>query len=208
MKFLINLILIAGFFGAVGCAETVKSNNAAIEIEKFQHKLNEEYRNPKESPLRGDHFTQFKGHPFFPVSMKYCVEADFTRTLNAVPFEIPTSSGHTKPYVEYGKVTFKIDSKNYTLTVFQNLQLVKQKEYEDYLFLPFRDATNGISTYGGGKYMDLRMPKGNKITLDFNKSYQPFCAYNAYDYSCPIVPEENTLPIKIEAGVMYEDIFH
>ena len=80
--------------------------------------------------------------------------------------------------------------------------------YEDYLFLPFRDETNGKETYGGGKYIDLRIPDGNEIVIDFNQSYQPYCAYNAYDYSCPIVPEENFLPLRIEAGVMYDDVFH
>ncbi|MBV2166535.1 MAG: DUF1684 domain-containing protein, partial [Kaistella sp.] len=71
-----------------------------------------------------------------------------------------------------------------------------------------RDETNGTDTYGGGKYLDLRIPKGKEIVIDFNQSYQPYCAYNAYDYSCPIVPEENFLPVKIEAGVKYEDVYH
>ena len=55
--------------------------------------------------------------------------------------------------------------------------------------------------------MDLRIPKSDKIILDFNQSYQPFCAYNVFDYSCPIVPVENTLPIRIEAGVKYDDVY-
>ncbi|TXF75228.1 DUF1684 domain-containing protein [Chryseobacterium sp.] len=178
------------------------------EIKKFQTELNREYKDAKESPLRGDNFTDFKEHPFFPVNLKYRITANFIKTENAVPFQIQTSSGKTKPYREYGKATFKLDGKEYTLTLFQSLGLITQKGYEDYLFLPFRDATNGKETYGGGKYMDLRIPKGKEIILDFNKSYQPFCAYNAYDYSCPVVPEENTLPVKIEAGVMYEDVYH
>ncbi|MBW8361145.1 MAG: DUF1684 domain-containing protein [Kaistella sp.] len=178
------------------------------DIQKFQVELNREYKDAEESPLRGDSFRDFKGLPFFPVNLKYRVTAKFIKTENAVPFQIQTSSGKTKPYREYGKATFKLDSKEYTLTLFQSLGLITQKGYEDYLFLPFRDATNGKETYGGGKYMDLRIPKGKEIILDFNKSYQPFCAYNAYDYSCPVVPEENTLPVKIEAGVMYNDVYH
>jgi uncharacterized protein (DUF1684 family) len=178
------------------------------EVKKFQKELNEEYLNPKETPLRGDNFTNFKAHPFFPINSKYRVTAKFTKTENAEPFELPTSSGKTKSYKEYGKATFELDGKSYTLTLYQSLTLIKQKKYKDYLFLPFRDATNEKETYGGGKYMDLTIPKGNTIILDFNKSYQPYCAYNAYDYNCPIVPEENKLPIEIRAGVMYEDIYH
>ncbi|WP_312397994.1 DUF1684 domain-containing protein [Chryseobacterium sp.] len=179
-----------------------------VEIKKFQEDLNAEYLNPKETPLRGDNFTNFKGHPFFPFDLKYKVTAIFTKTKDAKPFDLPTSSGKAKSYREYGKATFELDGKSYTLTLYQSLDLIKQKKYKNYLFLPFRDATNEKETYGGGKYMDLTIPKGNTIILDFNKSYQPFCAYNAYDYNCPIVPEENKLPVEIRAGVMYDDIYH
>lgn len=179
-----------------------------MDVKKFQQDLNAEYLNPKSTPLRGDNFKNFKGHPFFPFDLKYRIMATFTKTKDAKPFDLPTSSGKTKSYKEYGKATFQLDGKPYTLTLYQSLDLIKQKKYKDYLFLPFRDATNEKETYGGGKYMDLKIPTGNTILLDFNQSYQPFCAYNAYDYNCPIVPEENKLPVEIRAGVMYEDIYH
>lgn len=178
------------------------------DIQKFQQNLNAEYKNPKETPLRGDNFTNFKEHPFFPIDLKYRISAKLTKTKNAVPFELPTSSGKTKTYQEYGKASFVLNGKELTLTLYQSSALSQQAGYEDYLFLPFRDVTNEIETYGGGKYMDLKIPKGNTIILDFNKSYHPLCAYNAYDYSCPIVPQENFLAVRIEAGVMYEDVYH
>ncbi len=185
-----------------------KASKEDLEVKKFQKALNEEYLDPKETPLRGDHFTNFKAHPFFPVDLKYRFTAKFLRTENAEPFNLPTSSGKTKPYREYGKATFTLDGKSYTLTLYQSLDLIKQAKYRDHLFLPFRDMTNEKETYGGGKYLDLTIPKGNTIVLDFNKSYHPYCAYNAYDYNCPIVPEENRLPVEIRAGVMYEDKYH
>ncbi|OAH68317.1 hypothetical protein AXA65_17120 [Chryseobacterium sp. FP211-J200] len=187
-------------------AQTKKENLNAIK--KFQKELNAEYLNPKESPLRGDNLTKFKKHPFFPANLKYRVTANFVKTENPVPFELPTSSGKFKQYQEYGKADFEIDGKKYTLTIYQSLDLMKIEQYKDHLFLPFRDETNGKETYGGGKYMDLKIPNGNMIVLDFNLSYQPYCAYNAFDYNCPIVPEENKLPVRIEAGVMYEDVYH
>ncbi|MDN3694719.1 DUF1684 domain-containing protein [Chryseobacterium tructae] len=179
-----------------------------IAVKKFQKDLDKEYLDPKETPLRGDNFKNFKKHPFFPIDMKYRVIATFVKTKNPQPFELPTSSGKTKSYREYGKATFQFDGKPYTLTLYQSLGLIKQEKYKNDLFLPFRDATNEKETYGGGKYLDLKIPKGNTIVLDFNQSYHPYCAYNAYDYNCPIVPEENKLPIEIRAGVMYEDIYH
>ncbi len=191
----------------ISCGSQTQNKEIA-DIQKFQQDLNTEYKNPKLTPLRGDNFTNFKEHPFFPINMKYKFSAKLIKTENAEPFEFPTSSGKTKTYQEYGKAHFIVDGKELTLTLYQSLALSKQKGYEDYLFLPFRDATNEIETYGGGKYIDLKIPTGNTIILDFNKSYHPLCAYNAYDYSCPIVPQENFLPVRIEAGVMYEDVYH
>lgn len=203
MKKLSFLFLILSLFLN---AQTEKENIASIK--KFQKELNTEYLNPKESPLRGDNLKNFKKHPFFPINLKYRVTAKFVKTENPVPFELPTSSGKFKQYQEYGKATFELDGKSLTLTLYQSLDLMKMEKYKDYLFLPFRDETNEKETYGGGKYMDLKIPAGNEIILDFNQSYQPYCAYNAFDYNCPIVPAENKLPIRIEAGVMYEDVYH
>lgn len=202
-----NIITIFLFSMLISCALQPKSDFIS-DVRKFQTDLNAEYKNPKETPLRGDNFTNFKEHPFFPVDLKYRIAAQFIKTENPVPFEIPTSSGKTKTYREYGKAKFKLDGKELTLTLYQSLALIKDPKYQDYLFLPFRDATNEVETYGGGKYMDLKIPTGNTIILDFNKTYHPLCAYNAYDYSCPIVPQENILPVRIEAGVKYDDVYY
>lgn len=201
-KLTLYLLLISSF----SFAQTEKEQRT--EIEKFQTELNKEYINPKETPLRGENYKNFKEHPFFPIDLKYRIKAKFVKTDNAKPFEIMTSSGKTQPYVQYGKVSFILDGKTHELSIYQSLNLIRVEGYEDYLFLPFRDKTNGKETYGGGKYMDLRIPQTDEIILDFNKSYQPYCAYNAHDYSCPIVPKENFLPIRIEAGVMYKDVYH
>lgn len=200
------LILIVGIL-ITSCASQSPERETS-DVKKFQNELNAEYKNPKETPLRGSNFTNFKEHAFFPVNLKYKVAAKFTKTENAESFELPTSSGKTRTYREFGKATFILDGQELTLTLYQNLALIKKNKYKDYLFLPFRDATNEIETYGGGKYMDLKIPKGDIIILDFNKSYHPYCAYNAFDYNCPIVPAENFLPVRIEAGVMYEDVYH
>ena len=72
--------------------------------------------------------------------------------------------------------------------------------FKDYLFLPFMDDTNGEQTYAGGRYIDLRIPEGNTLKIDFNKAYNPYCAYNE-KYSCPIVPRENYLDVAVKAGV-------
>lgn len=202
LTFLLIFAVFTGHFSAQNHKKEIKA------IEKFQEELNAGYLNKKETPLRGNNFTNFKKHPFFPIDLKYRVTAQLIKAENPQPFEIPTSSGKTQQYREYGKAHFEIDGKPYVLTIYQNLRLIAMEKYKNHLFLPFRDATNGKETYGGGKYLDLELPKNNTILIDFNQSYQPYCAYNAYDYNCPIVPEENTLPIPIKAGVMYDDVYH
>ncbi len=189
------------FFLSFTCIFSQSKKEETAEIHKFQKELNELYLDKEKSPLRGEDFTKFKAHPFFPINLKYRVKAQLIKTENPQPFDIPTSSGQTREYREYGKAHFTIDGKPYVLTVYQNLKLIQQEEYRNHLFLPFHDATNGEETYGGGKYLDLEIPEGNEIIIDFNQSYQPYCAYTAYGYSCPIVPQENSLPIRIPAGV-------
>jgi uncharacterized protein (DUF1684 family) len=79
------------------------------------------------------------------------------------------------------------------------MALKKQKEYKKYLFIPFRDLTSGKESYGGGRYIDTEIPAGETLILDFNRAYNPYCAYS-HRYSCPIPPEENTLKVEIRAG--------
>ncbi len=201
-KFYLLLLI---FFSQISFGQTRLSHTD--EILKFQAEINRGYLDAEETPLRGENFTRFKSHPFFPINPAYRVEARFVRTPDAVPFDIPTSSGHARPYVEFGEAVFKIEGKLFKLKIYQSLELIKKPEYKDHLFLPFRDATNGKDTYGGGRYLDLEIPAGDVILVDFNKAYQPYCAYNAYDYSCPVVPAENTLPVPVLAGVKYEDVY-
>nr|WP_305050744.1 DUF1684 domain-containing protein [Elizabethkingia bruuniana] len=101
-----------------------------------------------------------------------------------------------------------MEGQQYSLKVYQSQDLIKKPSFKDHLFLPFRDATNEKETYGGGRYIDLRIPKKDHLIIDFNKAYNPYCAYNAFDYNCPIVPIENKLPVEIRAGVKYDDIYH
>jgi uncharacterized protein (DUF1684 family) len=81
------------------------------------------------------------------------------------------------------------------------LDLKAKPGYEDYLFLPFSDQTTGVTSYGGGRYLDVRIPQGDTILLDFNRAYNPYCAYNE-KYSCPRIPPENHLEVAIPVGVM------
>lgn len=111
-----------------------------------------------------------------------------------------TTTSRLPIYKEYGKLHFKLNNKSFTLHVYQNEDLVKKKGYEDYLFIPFTDLTSGEESYGGGRYLDMRIGDLTNPYIDFNLSYNPYCAYNS-KYSCPIPPKENFINFRIEAGV-------
>ena len=167
---------------------------------EYQQNLNIEFADSLKSPLTKEDLQHFKALDFFPIDNKYIVEATFTRTKKEKNFEMKTSTNRTPIYKKYGELHFIIDGKELQLNVYQNIELSRRKGFEDYLFLPFSDVTNGNESYIGGRYLDMKIPTGNKVIIDFNKAYNPYCAYN-YKYSCPIVPLENDLDITINAGV-------
>lgn len=139
---------------------------------------------------------------FYPIDKRFCITARFEKVLNAPWFTMPTSSGKTKVFRVYGKVFFKIAGKQFILNLYQSQALMQKPEYWDNLFLPFMDATNDTATYEGGRYIDLKFSdiKNGKLTIDFNKAYNPYCAYVSDKYNCPIPPSENKLVTAISAG--------
>lgn len=167
---------------------------------QYQQQLNKEYADPAESPLTKKDLKKFKSLDFYPVDMSYCVEAKFVRTPDEKPFEMPTTTTRKPMYVKFGEVYFTLQGKECKLDIFQNIDLVKKEEYKNSLFLPFTDYTSGNGSYAGGRYIDLLQPEGDKIVIDFNTAYNPYCAYN-HDYSCPIPPAQNDLKVEVKAGV-------
>lgn len=170
------------------------------EILKFQEELNEEFRDPETSPLPDRYKKNFESLDFFAPDTTYVVNAKFVRTPDALPFMMPTTTDRKSKEVVYGIAHFELNGRKWQLEVYQNEELMLDEGYEDYLFLPFTDQTNGKETYTGGRYIDLRIPNSDSIVIDFNRAYNPYCAYNK-KYSCPIVPSVNDLATRIEAGV-------
>lgn len=175
------------------------------EIEKiltFQAELNKKYSNPSTSPLSKSQIEVLKengGHNFFDVNSQLRITAYFKRVEpQEIGFE--TSTDRIAMYDKFGTATFMIESREITLSIYQSHDSRRNPLYRNHLFLPFYDMTNGQETYGGGRYIDLRIPKGDQIIIDFNQAYFPYCAYSD-GYSCPVPPVENYIEYKIEAGV-------
>ncbi len=174
----------------------------STDTKLFRLGRDKEFRNKTESPLKEEDFPKFVGLNYFDEDKKYIVKADFKRTSDEKYFQMPTSSGKSKKFVKYGVLTFSLNGKKHLLNVYQADAEVLKKfpEYADLLFVPFKDLTSGNETYGGGRYIDLKMPKGGKAVLNFNNAYNPNCAYGSEKYNCPIPPKENFLQTEIKAG--------
>lgn len=194
MKVIIYLFLVVFSFDLYA----QDTSTIVEEIQHYQTELNAEFANPDTTILEKDVFATFKKLEFYPIDLTYYVQAKLVRTPNEKPFLMPTTTDRLPEYVKYGELHFQIDSLDLVLDIFQNT--TPKEEYKNNLFLPFTDWTSGDGSYGGGRYIDVLIPETDSLVIDFNKAYNPYCAYNKH-YSCPIPPKQNDLPIRIEAGV-------
>ncbi|OIQ18615.1 MAG: hypothetical protein BM557_06735 [Flavobacterium sp. MedPE-SWcel] len=194
MKYLFIIAIL--FFSLISKAQECSEAKAMA----FQKEINSDYANPDKSPLTKKDLKHFTALDFYTIDTDFCVKAKLVRTPDEKPFEMATTTARKPIYVKYGELHFTLKGKKCKLDVFQNVTLAKIDKYKDSLFLPFTDLTSGNGSYGGGRYIDLIIPKGNTMIVDFNTAYNPYCAYN-HDYSCPIPPSQNDVLVEIKAGV-------
>jgi len=170
----------------------------------FQRKMNADFKDATTTPLKATDLKDFEGLEFFDFDETFKVDAVLKRTPDSEWFQMKTTTDRLSKERVFGIVTFTLKNQEYQLKVYQGEENMNTPGFEDYLFLPFLDLSNGETTYSGGRYIDLSIPEGNRMEIDFNKAYNPLCVYNE-KYSCPIVPRENFLEVKVEAGVkMYQ----
>ncbi|WP_435415832.1 DUF1684 domain-containing protein [Polaribacter aestuariivivens] len=180
-----------------------QGKRALVGETEYQQKENARFKDASKSPLKKKDLKKFKGLDFFPVDSAFVVTAKLTRTANAPIFEMATTTDRKPLYKEYGTLNFTIKGQDLELTIYQSQDDTRDEKYKNYLFLPFTDDTSGNESYGGGRYMDVMttdISEENTVILNFNNTYNPYCAYNDR-YSCPLTPRKNHLNIEIKAGV-------
>lgn len=150
-----------------------------------------------QSPLTPEQRAAFRGLRYYPAARRWAVNARYEPLALPDTLRFPTSMGTFDPYLHVGLLHFELAGRA------QTLQLYRAPS-DGHWFLPFADATSGRSTYGAGRYLDPDVVPGQPVKLDFNRAYNPYCAYNA-GWICPLPPPENRLAIAIEAG---EKSFH
>lgn len=186
-------------FWIISCSFTFAQSEYILSVLKHREEVHTEFSDSLETPLEPGDWSHFSGLSYFDVDSSYKVKVRFSVLKKQKKFLMRTTTDRMPEYKKYGTIQFSLGEKDYTLYVYQNIELSKKPGYEDYLFIPFTDLTNGDQTYGGGRYIDFRMPRKEEVWVDFNLAYNPYCSYNA-KYSCPIPPAENFLNTEVKAG--------
>ena len=177
---------------------SIFAQNHKIQIAEFRKGYMDDFLKDPRSPLKQEDLQYLR---FYDADSTYRVTAKAELLTNQTPFVIPAFDGTQKQYVRYALLSFTLNDKALQLTIYKSIALSANPAFSNYLFLPFNDTTNGKETYGGGRYIDLTTKdiKNGSIVIDFNKAYNPYCAF-ASGYSCPKPPDENNLDIAIAAG--------
>jgi len=162
------------------------------EIKEFRESKDNDFRTTDWSPIRDK--KSFKGLSYFSPNIDYKVIANLEYISSGETLSMKMTQGNNKTYLKYAIATFKINGQECRLL------LLKESLQDPFAFVAFTDKTSGRQTYGGGRYLDVPL-RGNPqtVTIDFNKTYNPFCAYAA-DFICPMPPSENRLQVEILAG--------
>lgn len=151
-------------------------------------------KNSEASPFRK--FKEpFQEPAYFPIDKKYRVNATLKRLSGTERRTITNSNGSTETYTSFAIASFTLDGQDLELLILRPVGFGQLNVY----FTGFADETSAQSTYGGGRYLDLEIGKSDKVVIDFNLAYNPYCAYVA-GYTCPLPPKENLLPVAIVAG--------
>lgn len=170
------------------------------EIRTAREHKNRHFRSASTSPLLASERRGFEGLSYWDPTPAHYWVGPLNAYLEPQRLAIPATDGQPRPAERVGWIAFAQGGLEYRLQVYRLLE----PGSEDELFLPFRDATSGEESYGGGRYVDLIGPPGGPYVLDFNRAFNPYCAYDP-NYSCPLTPEENRIGARIEAG---ERTFH
>jgi uncharacterized protein len=173
----------------------MSDDNYLIPLQKEREDKDLAFRGRTNSPFEEAERRSFSNLVYYEPNLDYRVKVKLEEIEPKDTLHMPMTNGSTEAYLRYAMANFELSGEPQRLTLYK-----KVKEEEEKLFVPFTDKTNGFDTYGGGRYLDVPFKEGaTTATLDFNRAYSPFCAYNP-DYVCPLPPKENRLTVAVEAG--------
>lgn len=172
----------------------------AADLQRARQAKDESFLRDPESPLLAGNRATFAGLEYFEPDPGLYYVGQVVPYEQPKQFTIITTNGDERPCERAGRVTFEVDGEPQTLQVYRLLDQTRSPDDPGY-FLPFTDATSGDETYPAGRYVELEGPPQGPFVLDFNRAYNPYCAYGAPErYACPVTPGENRLDVAIRAG--------
>lgn len=192
---IVVIIIILAFNINPGKQEAMSGDTSEYieKIKQHRHEQDSFMRNAEESPFVEQN-KAYNGLNYFEPDPTFKVNAEVEKLTNGKIIPMPTSNGETKYYLEFALLHFDLLKSHHELKLYQSTGEDK------HFFLPFYDETSAITTYGSGRYVEIEYPENaQKITIDFNMAYNPYCAYTE-GYSCPIPPRENYITVAIKAG--------
>ncbi len=167
-----------------------------MEIERERLLKDEYFKHEHVSPILREERNAFNGLKYYPVDGRYRFRLLLQRYAAPETVALTASDGTEKEYLRLGFLEFSVDGRTHRLQVYKSRNPAGTDES---LFIPFRDKTSGTETYGAARYIDIPENQKDLYELDFNKTYNPYCAYNG-NYVCPYAPKENWLDVEIKAG--------
>lgn len=192
--------LIPIVFTLWGCSESRTSNRAPSETQDpiLQERSLKDaaFKSEQGSPILPQDKPGFVKLEYYPIDPSLKFSAVLHRYPIPRQIRLGTNAGEIRSGLRYGYFDFQVGGQSCRLQVYR---LEDAAEHGASLFVPFRDATSGQETYAAGRYIDLKENTSGVYALDFNRAYNPYCAYNS-EFSCPIPPAENTLTVPIRAG--------
>jgi uncharacterized protein len=166
------------------------------ELKKEREERDIYMKTADDSPF-AESFESYTGLKYFEPDMRFRITAALTEIKDRKPVVLQTSDGKQQSYVEYAYAEFDFGGFHNKLLILESMDIGPLKGK---LFLAFGDETSAKETYGAGRYLDIaKVPGATSVLLDFNKAYNPYCAYSE-KFSCPLPPRENLLEIAVRAG--------
>jgi len=197
MKALARLLTAAALVTAAACTSgppppddsAYLADVAAARAQKDQF-----FASDAESPVPPEERDALLPLPYYPIEPSFIVPAALRLADDRPVFEMPTSTGVLRRMELVGTLEFTLQGEPHSLGAF-----VEEGAPVTQLFVPFADLTTGIDTYAAGRYLDILPTATGLYNIDFNRAYNPYCAYNE-EYDCPYPPPSNRLDVAIRAG--------
>jgi uncharacterized protein len=161
---------------------------------RFRGGKDEFFRSDHDSPLSHEATAAFHNLSYFEPDPAFRVETKLQRNQTPESVIMTTSKGTRQLFNKVGLFVLTIGPQTFKLQAYQPAERESRS-----IFVPFRDATSGIESYGAARYLDLEVEHDDVYVVDFNYAYNPYCAYSE-DYVCPLPPRENWLTVSIRAG--------